>query len=121
MYQNKQMALLDFCMFSFLLVQIFSVFMNRKVCWGFFVCLKKKRMLAYWLLYSFFLPCKILFFFFKEMSLMSAVLKFSFLVENLHTVMQYFSPGKIFMAYVNEIRPAPSGIDRMLKRKLTVY
>lgn len=52
---------------------------------------------------------------------MSAVLKFSFLVENLHTVMQYSSPGKIFMAYVNEIRPAPGGIDRMLRRKLTVY
>lgn len=52
---------------------------------------------------------------------MSAVLKFSFLVENLHKVMQYPSPGKILMAYVNEIRPAPGGIDRMLRRKLTVY
>lgn len=76
-------------------------------------------MLAYWLLYSFFLAYKISCF--KEPSLMSAVLKFSFLVENLHTVMQYSSPGKIFVAYVNEIRPAPGGIDRMLRRKLTVY
>lgn len=52
---------------------------------------------------------------------MSAVLMFSCLVENLHMVMQYSSPGKILMAYVNEIRPAPGGIDRMLRRKLTVY
>lgn len=69
----------------------------------------------------FFFPCLQDFFFFKEPSLMSAVLKFSFLVGNLHMVMQYSSPGKIFMAYVNEIRPAPCGIDRMLRRKLTVY
>lgn len=34
MYQNKKMALLHFCIFFFILVQIFTVFMNRK-------CLKK--------------------------------------------------------------------------------
>lgn len=50
---------------------------------------KKKYLLTYCLFYSFFFPYKIYCgdFFLRELSLMSAVLKFSFLVENLHTVM----------------------------------
>lgn len=116
MHQNQQLAPLNFGVFSFLLVQVFSVAMNGGG--------KKKSTEEMWacfcrLFYFFSLAYKISFF--KELSLQSAVLKFSFLVENLHTVMQYSSPGKIFMAYVNEIRPAPGGIDRMLRRKLTVY
>lgn len=86
------------------------------VSWGFLRCRGKKCTSV---LAAVFLSYKISFL--KELCLMSAVLKFSFLVENLHKVMQYPSPGKILMAYVNEIRPAPGGIDRMLRRKLTVY
>lgn len=124
MHQDKQREALNFCMFSFLLLQVFTVSTNRKLlCFFlfFFLRVQKKCRLACWLLYFFFLAYKICYFFLK--SQVSRVLSSSSVswLKNLHTVMQYSSPGKIFMAYVNEIRPAPGGIDRMLSRKLTVY
>lgn len=85
MYQNKKDGTAALLHIFFFLVQIFTVLMNRK-------CLKKvqkKCLLTYCLLYPFFLPYKICCgdFFLRQLSLMSAVFKFSLLVENLHTVM----------------------------------